>query len=83
MSVGNRSKQNLTISLERDILKKAKILAAKRGTSISALLAGQVDILVGEDEAYERSERQAMAFLDEGFHLGGTIRASRDEWHER
>lgn len=24
-----------------------------------------------------------LAFLDEGFHLGGAIRASRDERHER
>jgi hypothetical protein len=24
-----------------------------------------------------------LALLDEGFHLGGEIRAGRDEWHER
>jgi hypothetical protein len=38
---------------------------------------------VGDEEAYERAERQAMALLDDGFHLGGVIRAKRDELHER
>jgi len=76
-------KQNVTVSLEQRTIRKAKILAAKRGTSISRLLAGQIEALVGEDEAYERAERQALALLDSGFHLGGRITASRDELHER
>ena len=51
--------------------------------SISGLLARQIEILVGEEEAYERAESQAMLLLDQAFHLGGTIRVSRDELHER
>jgi hypothetical protein len=76
-------KQNVTVSLSQQTLRKAKILAARRGSSISGLLAQQIEILVGEEEAYERAERQAALLLDQGFHLGGVIRASRDEWHER
>jgi hypothetical protein len=76
-------KQNLTISLDRQTIRMAKILAAKRSTSISGLLARQIEILIGEEEAYERAERQAIALLEQGFHLGGEIRASRDELHER
>ena len=76
-------KQNLTVSLDRQTVRKAKILAAKRGTSVSGLLARQIEDLVGEDEAYERDERQALALLETGFRLGGTIQASRDELHER
>ena len=79
----NNGKQNLTISLDRQTIRKAKIVAAKRSTSISGLLARQIEILVGEEEAYERAERQAMSLLEQGFHLGGVIRASRDELHER
>lgn len=77
------TRQNVTISLTRQTLRKVKILAARRETSISGLLASQVEALVGEEEAYERAERQATALLDQGFHLGGVIRATRDEWHER
>jgi hypothetical protein len=79
----NMAKQNLTVSLPQHTIRKAKILAARRGSSISGLLAEQIEILVGEEEAYERAERQAKMLLDQGFHLGGVIRASRDEWHER
>ena len=76
-------KQNLTLSLTPQTIRKAKILAARRGSSISGLLAQQIEILVGEEEAYERAQRQAETLLDQGFHLGGVIRATRDEWHER
>ena len=79
----DNGKQNLTISLDRQTIRMAKILAARRSTSISGLLARQIEILVGEEEAYERAERQALSLLDQGFHLGGIFRASRDELHER
>ena len=80
---GRAMKQNLTVSLEQQTVRKAKILAAKRGTSISGLLARQIEELVGEEDAYERAERQALALLEKGFRLGGVIQASRDELHER
>ncbi len=79
----SNGKQNLTISLSRQAIQKAKIIAARRSTSISGLLAHQIELLIGEEEAYERAERQAMTLLDQGFHLGGVIRVSRDELHER
>ncbi|MFY9691770.1 MAG: DUF6364 family protein [Candidatus Acidiferrales bacterium] len=76
-------KQNLTITLDRQTIQKAKVAAAKRSTSISGLLARQIEALVAEDEAYERAQQQAMTLLDHGFHLGGTPRLSRDEIHGR
>jgi predicted transcriptional regulator len=79
----DNEKQNVTISLNRQVLRKAKILAARRDTSISALLAHEIELLVDQEEAYERAKRQALALLDKGFHLGGVIRASRDELHAR
>ena len=79
----NSDRQNITISLSRRVLRKAKILAARRETSVSGLLAHQIESLVGEDEAYERAQRQATALLERGFRMGGLIQASRDELHER
>lgn len=83
MATKNSDKQNVTISLDRQTVRKAKIVAARRSTSISGLLARQIELLVGEDEAYERAERQALALMDEGFHLGGRAPAPRHELHER
>lgn len=79
----DNAKQNVTISLSRQVLRKAKILAARRETSISRLLAQEIELLVNDEEAYARAERQAHALLEKGFHLGGAIRVSRDELHER
>jgi hypothetical protein len=76
-------KQNVTVSLTPQTIQKAKVLAAKRSTSISGLLAQQIDVLVGAEEAYEQAERVALALLEKGFHLGGRIHASREELHER
>jgi hypothetical protein len=79
----NARKQNVTISVSRDTVRKAKILAARRETSISRLLAEQLDALVAGEEAWERAERSALALLERGFHMGGLISAGRDELHER
>jgi hypothetical protein len=79
----DEERQNVTISLSRRTLKKARILAAQRETSISRLLAQQIEILVGRAEEYEQAKRQAMALLNQGFHMGGVIHATRDELHER
>ena len=76
-------RQNLTVSLPQQTIRKAKILAARRGSSIRGLLAEQIELLVGEGEAYERARRKALALMEKGLHLGGEVRATRDEWHER
>jgi hypothetical protein len=59
-------KQNVTVSLTPQTIQKAKVLAAKRSTSISGLLAQQIDVLVGAEEAYEQAERAALALLEKG-----------------
>ena len=76
-------KQNLTVSLERQTIRNARILAARRSTSVSGLLAEQIEMLVSQEEAYDRAEHQAMTLLDKGFHLGGATRVERDELHKR
>lgn len=83
MSTTEATKQNITVRLDRQTLRKAKVLAAKRNTSISGLLAEQIETLVGEDDAYEQAQRRALSLLERGFHLGGKIESTRDEWHER
>lgn len=83
MSTAQTTKQNVTVRLDRQTLHKAKILAAKRNTSISGLLAQEIESLVSADDAYDQARRNALALLERGFHLGGKITASRDELHER
>ena len=83
MATPESATQNITVRLNRRTLRKAKILAAKRNTSISGLLAEQIEALVGEDDAYQQAQRRALALLEQGFHLGGRIACTRDQWRER
>lgn len=76
-------RQNLTVSLDRATLGRARALAARDGVSISSLVARQLQRLVDEDDAYRRAEREALALLETGFRLGGRILARREDWHRR
>jgi hypothetical protein len=76
-------KQNLTLSLTPQTVQKAKILAAKRSTSISGFLAAQIEALVNADEAYERAHRAALELMERGFHMGGVHTLRREGLHER
>ena len=75
-------KQNLTVQLDRETIRKAKVMAAKRGTSISGLIASQIREPVEAESAYETAQRTALDLLARGFHLGGG-RLNRDALHER
>lgn len=83
MASQRNNKQNITISLSKEVLRKAKVLAALRDTSVSGLLAQELESLVNNDEAYETARQQAIALMKKGFRMGGVIRATREELHER
>ena len=63
--------QNLTIKLPVDTIRQAKIIAAERGTSISALVAEKIEEAIGEDAKYQAARRRAVQWLEQGWHLGG------------
>ena len=65
--------QNLTIKIAAGTIRKAKIVAAQRGTSISALVARKIEEVVGEDAAYQAARRRAALWLAQGWHLGGEL----------
>jgi hypothetical protein len=76
-------KTNITLKVDTDILREARILAAEEGVSISGLLATTLEEIVRRRKGYDRSRRRAVARLRKGFDLGWTPPRSRDELHER
>jgi len=76
-------KTNITLKLDRDLLRKAKILAAERETSVSRLVAEQLERAVRDSEGYDQAKRRALARMKRASHLGYTPPASRDEFYER
>ncbi len=75
-------KQNITLSLEKDVIHHAKVLAAKKSTSISALLARELIRIVKQDKQYKQARLDALADLEQGFELGGKP-ANRESLYER
>jgi hypothetical protein len=76
-------KANITLKLDSDLLREAKILAAEEDTSVSALLAARLEQIVRERKTYDRARKRALARLREGLDLRWTPPRSRDELHER
>lgn len=75
------AKTNLTLQLEVETVLRAKVLATRRGTSLSALVAKQIEDLVAEDERYETAHRAALALLESAVPRGGRT-WTRDELYE-
>ncbi|AHY48339.1 Hypothetical Protein RradSPS_3056 (plasmid) [Rubrobacter radiotolerans] len=77
--------RNITLSLPEETLREAKVLAARRGTSVSRLLAETLSELLARESGYAAARERALAGLDRGLDLGtgGEVGWSRDELHER
>ncbi len=76
-------KTNVTLKLDADLLREARVLAAEEGRSLSALLSDRLEALIRERKAFDRARRRALARLRAGLDLRWTAPRSRDELHER
>lgn len=78
-------KQNITLTLPKDILLKIKLIAVKRQTSVSGLLTKTLEKVVQQEDAFVHARRRHLQWLEKGEDLGsdGRIMVSRDELHER
>ena len=76
-------KTNITLKLDADLLREARVLAAEEGRSVSALLTERLEAMVRERKAFEKARRRALARLDRGLDLQWRPARSRDELHER
>jgi len=78
-------RQNVTLSVPVDLLKDAKVMAAQRGTSLSALMVEGLKRAVRDDERFAEAARRIKKRLQRGFDLGtnGKALPRRAELHER
>jgi len=76
-------KTKVTLKVDADLLREARVMAAEEGWSISALLTDRLEAMVRERKAFDRARRRALARLRDGLDLQRTPPKSRDELHER
>ncbi|MEW6410737.1 MAG: DUF6364 family protein [Nitrospirota bacterium] len=79
------NRQNVTLSLPKSLLKKAKVVAAKKEKSLSELLKEALEEKVREDIDYKNARQRQSRLLKMGLDLGteGHITISREELHAR
>jgi hypothetical protein len=76
-------KSNITLKVDAELLREARVLAASEGTSISAMLSKRLEDMVRERKKYDQARLRALSRLKQGFNLGWTPPNSRGELHER
>ena len=75
--------RNITLRLDEEILKEARVLAAQRGLSVSAFLRSELAGLVEKARGYAKARDAAVRRLRQGQSLGGGKLPSREELHDR
>lgn len=71
------------MTLPSELIRRAKVVAAERDTSISALVAEFLDQLTRDDD-YDEVWRRERALMTDGLSMRvGEITWTRDEVHDR
>jgi hypothetical protein len=77
------TKRNLTLQLDGEVIRRARVVAAKRGTSVSGLVAHELARLVDDDERYEAARRAAAELMAKAKPRGARSWTRDDLYAER
>lgn len=75
-------KRNLTIQLDEETIRDAKVLAAERGTSVSSLLAHYVTKMTASRRRYAQAKQHALEAMGNAIDRGG-VTWTREELYDR
>jgi uncharacterized protein YdaU (DUF1376 family) len=75
--------KNITVSLDDDTYRRARIIAAERDTSISALVKEFLGRLGSGESQVERLKREERALRERITSFRASNRQSREEVHDR
>lgn len=74
---------NITLTVPGDVLRAAKIRAAEKGTSVSALVRDFLTALTEPDAEFSRLEQLQDSVVRELDSFSAAGRMSRDDVHDR
>jgi plasmid stability protein len=75
--------KNITISVPEDVYREARIRAAERGTSVSALVGDYLRSLADRETEFVRLEAQQREVQNEIYRFRARDRLDRDALHTR
>ena len=76
-------KRNITITLDENLARWARIKAAENDTSVSRLLADQLEKQMARDSEYERAKERFLSTSGKRLRSQNTPYPQRDTLHER
>lgn len=74
---------NLTITIDEQVLKKARMQALEDGVSINALLREYLEKYTGANKQYQQVTQEILKIAKDSTAASGGNRWSRDELYER
>lgn len=78
------SSRNITLTLPEEVVRRAKVLAAERDTSVSALVGELLMQATGSSAPFDLAWAREVVRMEQGIGLSvGEVTWSRDELHER
>lgn len=75
--------KNVTITLEEEVARWARVRAAERNTSVSRLVGELLREKMREEEAYRLAMEQFLAQKPQVLRKAGTSLPKREDLHER
>lgn len=78
-----QSMANLTITVDEEILKRARLRATEQGTSVNAVLRSYLEQYAGTRSAQEQALGNLLKLSDQARSKRGRRAWTRDELHER
>jgi len=74
---------NLTITVDEQVLKNARILALEEGTSVNAILREHLERYAGKNNQYEQATANILKIAKQSKSSSQGERWTRDELYER
>ena len=75
--------RNITVSVDDETYKRARVAAAERDTSLSALVKAYLKQLVSPESEFERLKREEREIRNQIVSFSASDRLSREELHGR
>jgi len=75
--------RNITVTVDDETYKRARIVAAEHDTSISALVKTYLIQLATQESEFERLKRLEQEIRDQILSFNASDRLTRDELHDR
>ena len=74
---------NLTVTVDDEVLKRARLRATEQGTSVNAVVRAYLEQYAGTRSAQEQALVKLLALSEQARSKSGRRKWTRDELHER